>query len=282
MTNATPALKIWQSRLRQRPLAALSVVVLLTVILAALTAPLLTPYDPNQMDLNAILVPPSSAHWLGTDELGRDIFSRIVHGARPSLLAGFGIVLIGSLFGILIGCLSGLLGCWVDNIIMRFIDVMMALPGLVVALALTAALGPSLFNAVLALGVLSIPAYTRVARGQTLSIREREYVLTARTLGAGTWHLVWRHVLPNVLPPVVIYMTFHLGSAILASSALSFIGLGMQPPDPEWGAIIGSGREYILAHWWYSTFPGLAIIITATSINLLGDALRDWIDPKQR
>lgn len=282
MTNATPALKIWQGRLRQRPLAAVSMVVLLTVILAALTAPLLTPYDPNQMDLNAILVPPSSAHWLGTDELGRDIFSRIVHGARPSLLAGFGIVLIGSLFGILIGCLSGLLGGWVDNIIMRFIDVMMALPGLVVALALTAALGPSLFNAVLALGVLSIPAYTRVARGQTLSIREREYVLTARTLGAGTWHLVWRHVLPNVLPPVVIYMTFHLGSAILASSALSFIGLGMQPPDPEWGAIIGSGREYILAHWWYSAFPGLAIIITATSINLLGDALRDWIDPKQR
>jgi peptide/nickel transport system permease protein len=176
--------------------------------------------------------------------------------------------------------LSGLLSGWFDTVVMRLTDVVMALPGMVVALALTAALGPSLVNAVVALGVLSVPAYIRVARGQSLALREREYVLAARSMGASTWHLMRAHVLPNVLPPVLVFMTFHLGASILASSALSFIGLGAQPPDAEWGSMIGAGREYVLGHWWYVTLPGVVIILTASSFNILGDALRDMLDPR--
>jgi peptide/nickel transport system permease protein len=227
-----------------------------------------------------VLQPTSWQHWAGTDELGRDLLTRILHGARPSISAALGIVAIGCLGGLLIGAYSGLRAGWVDTVIMRLTDVVMALPGLVVALALTAALGPSLFNAVVALGLLSIPAYIRVARGQALSLREREYVLAARAMGASTPHLLLRHILPGVLPPVLVFMTFHLGAAVLASSALSFIGLGAQPPDAEWGSMIGAGRDYVLGHWWYVTLPGLVIILTAVSFNLLGDALRDWLDPR--
>jgi peptide/nickel transport system permease protein len=252
----------------------------MVVCFAALFAPWLTPYTPNAVDLNNVLQPPSWTHWAGTDELGRDLLTRILHGARPSVAAALGIVGIGTAFGLLIGTLSGLLSGWFDTIVMRLTDVVMALPGLVVALALTAALGPSLVNAVVALGVLAVPAYIRVARGQTLALREREYVLAARSMGASTLHLMRAHVLPNVLPPVLVFMTFHLGASILASSALSFIGLGAQPPDAEWGSMIGAGREYVLGHWWYVTLPGVVIILTASSFNLLGDALRDMLDPR--
>jgi len=262
------------------PLTQLSAVIVALVCLAALAAPWLTPYEPNAMDLRSVLQPPGWRHWAGTDELGRDLLTRILYGARPSVAAAFGIVGIGTVFGLLIGTLSGLLSGWFDTVVMRLTDMVMALPGLVVALALTAALGPSLFNAVIALGVLSIPAYVRVARGQALALREREYVMAARSMGASTWHLMRAHVLPNVMPAVGVFMTFHLGAAILASSALSFIGLGAQPPDAEWGSMIGAGREYVLGHWWYVTIPGLVIILTAASLNLLGDALRDWLDPR--
>lgn len=265
----------------RRPLMAVALAVVVVVLIAAVFAPWVTRYDPNAMDLRSVLEPPSLTHWAGTDELGRDLFSRLVYGARPSIAAGFGIVLIGAVAGILIGTLSGLRSGWVDTLIMRSTDVVMALPGLVVALALTAALGPSLFNAVIALGLLSIPAYVRVSRGQALALREREYVLAARASGAGTWHLLTRHLLPNVLPPVLVFMTFHLGAALLASSALSFIGLGAQPPSPEWGSMIGAGREYVLGQWWYATIPGILITVTAASFNLLGDALRDWVDPRR-
>jgi peptide/nickel transport system permease protein len=232
------------------------------------------------MDLNGVLQAPSWTHLAGTDELGRDLLTRILHGARPSMAAAFGIVGIGTAFGLLIGTLSGLLSGWFDTVVMRLTDVVLALPGLVVALALTAALGPSLFNAVVALGLLAVPAYIRVARGQTLALRETEYVLAARSMGASTLHLMRVHMLPNVLPPVLVFMTFHLGASILASSALSFIGLGAQPPDAEWGSMIGAGREYVLGHWWYVTLPGVVIILTASSFNILGDALRDMLDPR--
>ncbi|TDP60417.1 ABC transporter permease [Roseateles toxinivorans] len=267
-------------RALRAPLTLLAAVIVALVCAAALAAPWLTPYNPNTMDLHSVLQPPSWWHWAGTDELGRDLLTRILYGARPSVAAAFGIVGIGTVFGLLIGTLSGLLAGWFDTVVMRLTDVVMALPGLVVALALTAALGPSLFNAVIALGVLSIPAYVRVARGQALALREREYVLAARSMGAGTWHLMRAHVLPNVMPAVGVFVTFHLGAAILASSALSFIGLGAQPPDAEWGSMIGAGREYVLGHWWYVTIPGTVIILTAASFNLLGDALRDWLDPR--
>ena len=262
------------------PLTLVAATIVTVVFFAAIAAPWLTPYSPNAMDLNGVLQAPSWTHLAGTDELGRDLLTRILHGARPSMAAAFGIVGIGTAFGLLIGTLSGLLSGWFDTVVMRLTDVVLALPGLVVALALTAALGPSLFNAVVALGLLAVPAYIRVARGQTLALREREYVLAARSMGASTLHLMRVHMLPNVLPPVLVFMTFHLGASILASSALSFIGLGAQPPDAEWGSMIGAGREYVLGHWWYVTLPGVVIILTASSFNILGDALRDMLDPR--
>ncbi len=264
----------------KRPVTAVACAIVFGVLAAAVFAPWVARVDPNAMNLVGVLEAPSLAHWAGTDELGRDLFARLVFGARPSIAAGFGIVLIGSVFGILIGTLSGLLSGWFDVVVMRLTDVVMALPGLVVALALTAALGPSLFNAVISLGILSIPAYVRVARGQALALREREYVLASRASGASTWHLLARHIIPNVMPPVLVFMTFHLGAALLASSALSFIGLGAQPPSPEWGSMVGAGREYVLGQWWYATLPGLVITLTAASFNLLGDALRDAVDPR--
>ena len=262
------------------PLTLVAATIVTVVCFAAIAAPWLTPYSPNAMDLNGVLQAPSWTHLAGTDELGRDLLTRILHGARPSMAAAFGIVGIGTAFGLLIGTLSGLLSGWFDTVVMRLTDVVLALPGLVVALALTAALGPSLFNAVVALGLLAVPAYIRVARGQTLALRETEYVLAARSMGASTLHLMRVHMLPNVLPPVLVFMTFHLGASILASSALSFIGLGAQPPDAEWGSMIGAGREYVLGHWWYVTLPGVVIILTASSCNILGDALRDMLDPR--
>ena len=262
------------------PLTLVAATIVTVVCFAAIAAPWLTPYSPNAMDLNGVLQAPSWTHLAGTDELGRDLLTRILHGARPSMAAAFGIVGIGTAFGLLIGTLSGLLSGWFDTVVMRLTDVVLALPGLVVALALTAALGPSLFNAVVALGLLAVPAYIRVARGQTLALRETEYVLAARSMGASTLHLMLVHMLPNVLPPVLVFMTFHLGASILASSALSFIGLGAQPPDAEWGSMIGAGREYVLGHWWYVTLPGVVIILTASSFNILGDALRDMLDPR--
>jgi len=263
-----------------RPLPALALAVVAIVVCAALLAPLIAPYPPNAPDFDAMLQPPSLAHWAGTDELGRDIFSRLIWGARPSLLAAVAIVGIGAFAGLLIGSFSGMKAGLVDAGLMRLMDVMLALPGLVVALALTAALGPSLTNAVLALGVLSIPGYTRVARGQALAIREREYVQAARVQGASDWMLLTRHIIPNVLPVLVIYMTFALGGALLASSALSFIGLGQQPPHAEWGAMVGASRNLFLSAWWYVTLPGVAIVLTAVSANILGDALRDLLDPR--
>lgn len=261
-----------------RPLTAVAALTLMVVIAVAAAAPWVSPYPPEAVDLNAILQPPSQAHWAGTDELGRDILSRLIHGARPSLMSAALIVAIGSLAGLALGSLAGLIGGLVDAVVMRAVDMMLALPGLVVAMALTAALGPSLINAAIALGVLSIPAYTRIARGQALALREREFVQAAKAMGASTMSIAARHVVPNILPPMLVYTSTHLGGAILASSALSFIGLGMQPPHAEWGAMVGAGREYVLSAWWLVTFPGLAVALSAMSANLIGDALRDLAD----
>lgn len=264
--------------MKLHPIAIAAASVLAILALGAAAAPWISPYPPNAMDLQAILEPPSLRHWAGTDELGRDIFSRLLHGARPSLLSAAAIVAIGGLIGMVAGCFSGLIGGAVDTVIMRLVDMMLALPGLVIAMALTAALGPSLINAVIALGILSIPGYVRLARGQALALREREFVQTARAMGAGSAFIALRHIAPNVAPAMMVYASFHFGGALLASSALSFIGLGMQPPHPEWGAMVGNGREYVLAAWWYVTFPGLVVALGALSANILGDALRDLTD----
>ena len=265
-------------RPRWSVLSLLAAFILASIVVLAALAPVVSPYAPEAIDLAAILQPPSDAHWAGTDELGRDVLSRILHGARPSLLSAALIVAIGVGVGLALGAVAGLVGGVLDMIVMRLVDMMLALPGLVVAMALTAALGPSLLNAAIALGVLAIPAYTRIARGQALTLREREFVQAAKAMGGGTFFIAARHVVPNILPPMLVYTSSHLGAAILASSALSFIGLGMQPPHAEWGAMVGAGREYVLSAWWLVTFPGLAVAISAMSANLIGDALRDAVD----
>ncbi len=266
--------------MRRGPLLLAAAGMTLALIAAALLAPLLAPYDPYAMSPAARLLPPSAAHWAGTDEIGRDLFSRLIWGARVSLSAALGIVAIAATLGTLIGGFSGLVGGWVDMAIMRVNDMVMALPGLVIGLALAAALGPSLVNLVLALGLLGVPSYIRLARGQALSLRSRLYVQAARAMGASTSRLWARHILPHMLPTLGVYATMHMSGAILAASALSFIGVGAQPPLPEWGAMVNAARNYALDAWWYATFPGLAVTLAAFSFNILGDGLRDLLDPK--
>ncbi|MBV8600206.1 MAG: ABC transporter permease subunit [Candidatus Eremiobacteraeota bacterium] len=263
-------------------LAAAGASIVGVLVLVALFAPLLATYDPNGVNPAHILEAPSKAHWAGTDELGRDLYSRVVWGARPSLAVAFGIVSLAAVGGTILGCLSGLIGGIVDTLVMRVVEVVMALPGLVIALALVAALGPSLLNLTLALGLLGIPFYTRLARGQTLALRERAYVKAARTMGASTPFVVFRHIIPNLLSSVVVVASLGLSGAILAGSGLSFIGLGAQPPLAEWGALVNAGRQYILDQWWYALVPGAAILLAAVAFNLLGDGVRDLIDPRTR
>lgn len=255
---------------------------LLLAILMAVFAPLIATHDPNAIDMSARLLPPSADHWAGTDEVGRDIFSRIVWGARASLGISLGVVAVGAIAGLLIGGFSGLMGGWIDAAIMRFMDMVMALPGLVVALALAAALGPSLINAMTAIAVLGIPGYCRIARGQALALRQQGFVQAARTFGAGPWHLLVRHIIPNLLAPMLVIATLDVGNAMIGVATLSFIGLGAQPPMAEWGTMVNAGQAYILSAWWYAALPGMAILLTALGFNLVGDAIGDLIDPKRR
>lgn len=267
---------------RRQPLTVIGLAIVLMVLVIIAAAPLLAPYNPDKVALSLRLKPPSAAHWFGTDEVGRDLFSRVIYGARASCGAAFLIVAISTIAGALIGCLSGILSGRLDTIIMRLMDVLLALPALVLAMALAAALGPSLVNAMLAVAIVRIPAYVRLARGQTLSLRERVYVRAARTYGASPFYILRWHVLPNALSPLIVQATLDLGNIILIAAALSFLGLGAQPPTSEWGALVSSGRRFILDQWWYSTFPGLAILVTAMGCNLLGDGIRDLLDPKMR
>ena len=271
--------RLWVT-LRRQPLGMAAALVLVLVVVCALFAPWIAPYPPDAIDLAARLQPPSAAHWAGTDEVGRDILSRLIHGARASLGVGLGIVLIGSSLGIAIGSVAGYLGGTTDAVIGRIVDILLAMPALVIALALSAAMGPGLGNAMIALGCVSVPMYARLARGQALSLRERDFVRASRALGAGTVHQLRVNIVPNLLPPAIVFMTFHLGSAILAASALSFIGLGAQPPLAEWGALVSAGRGFVLQHWWYAVIPGVVIVLTAAAINLVGDVARDVIDAR--
>ena len=249
-------------------------------MLVSLAAPLISPHNPYTLNLIDRLKPPGGPYLLGTDELGRDILSRIIYGARLSLLAGVGIVGIAGLFGIVIGSVSGLLGGKVDQVIMRFMDIMLAFPSLVLALALSAALGPNFRNSILAIAIVKIPVYVRLVRGQALSIKERQFVKAAQTFGAPKVWIISRHIIPNCLAPVVVQATLGIGEAILIAATLSFIGLGAQPPAAEWGAMVSMGRTYLLDQWWYASFPGIAIFITVIGFNLFGDGVRDVLDPR--
>lgn len=267
-------------KLKQNPLTLLGLGMLLLIVLLSVFAPLITPYDPTKINIVERFSPPSAAHWFGTDEVGRDIFTRILYGARLSLGVGVAIVFAAGLVGTLIGCVSGYFGGRVDQLIMRLMDMILAFPSLVLAMALAAVLGPNLFNAMLAIAIVKVPVYVRLARAETLVLREKLFVQAAATFGIGPWQIIFRHILPNAISPVVIQVTLDIGDAILFVATLGFLGLGAQPPTPEWGAMISVGWKYLLDYWWYPTFPGLALFMASCGFNLIGDGIRDILDPK--
>ncbi|MDR7538302.1 MAG: ABC transporter permease [Armatimonadota bacterium] len=268
--------------LLRRRLAVVGLVVLLGIGAAAALAPWISPYDPGTQVWEMALQPPSVSHWLGTDEFGRDVLSRILFGGRISLAVGFLAVGMAAGIGVPAGLVSGYAGGRVDVIVMRIMDVLLAFPAILLALAIVGALGPGVRNAILAVGIVVIPAFARVVRGATLVVRTQDYVEAARAVGAGAGRIVARHVFPNAMAPVIVQATLGVGTAILSSAGLSFLGLGAQPPTPDWGGMLSSGREFMLQAWWITTFPGMAIMLTVLGFNLVGDALRDMLDPRLR
>ena len=267
-------------RFRKNPLTLIGGSVLVIFIFLAILAPLITPYNPEVINMKERLQPPSASHWFGTDEVGRDLLTRVAYGARLSLGMGISVVVIAGLIGTIIGAFAGYIGGKIGQVIMRVMDVVLAFPTLVLAMALTAALGPSLFNAMLAIAIVKIPVFVRLARSETLVVREKLYVKAAKTFGLSDIWIISRHIIPNVITPVIIQVTLDLGDAILLIATLGFLGLGAQPPTPEWGSMIHIGWEYFMDQWWYATFPGIAIFLASVSFNLLGDGFRDLLDPK--
>ncbi|MDX5400210.1 MAG: ABC transporter permease, partial [Actinomycetes bacterium] len=238
----------------------------------------IAPYDSNAVDIPNALQPPSGAHWFGTDELGRDVLSRVILSARVSMLVSLVSVSIALVAGVLLGLLAGYFGGWLDTVIMRVADVMFAFPVMLLAMAIVAILGPGLTTAMIAIGVVYIPIFARVTRASVLSVRTEPYFRAAVSLGATSPRIIWRHVLPNVTAPIIVQTSLSLAFAILSEAALSFLGLGVQPPDPSWGRMLYDARAVLDQAWWMSVFPGLAVFVTVLSFNLLGDALRDVLD----
>jgi peptide/nickel transport system permease protein len=267
---------------RASRLNALAVFIVLGVIVLALIGQEIAPFKPGLISLGARLEPPSALHLFGTDHLGRDLFSRVLAGARISMLASSVVLVAAVSVGTIAGIIAGVAGGWIDEAIMRLTDLFLAFPALILAAAVAAAIGPSLINTMLALSTVFWPWYARLVRGQVLTLREREFILAARLAGAGTVALTRRHMLRNVAPIVAIQATIDVGYAILLTSSLSFLGLGVRPPDAEWGAMMGDAIGYVQSAWWYGTFTGLALAITVFGFNLLGDGLRDWLDPRRR
>ncbi|MBM3471603.1 MAG: ABC transporter permease [Armatimonadetes bacterium] len=275
----------WRMRLRhllRYRSAVVGMLVLTGIAAAAVLAPWVTRYAPSAQVWEQALQAPSWAHWLGTDEFGRDLMTRIVFGGRISLVVGFLAVGIAAGIGVPLGLISGYAGGRLDVIVMRVMDVLLAFPAILLAIAIVGALGPGLRNAIVAVGIVGIPAFARVVRGAALVIRAQDYVEAARAMGAGAGRVVTRHVFPNATAPVIVQATLSVGGAILASAGLSFLGLGVQPPTPDWGGMLSSGREFMLQAWWIATFPGIAIMLTVLGFNLVGDALRDLLDPRLR
>jgi len=257
-------------------------VIVAILVLMAIFAPVIAPYDPTEIKAGKPLTSPSRAHLFGTDDLGRDMFSRIVYGARITLRIGAIIVAIEVSLGVVIGLLAGYYGRWVDTLLMRFTDIVLAFPGLMLALAIVATLGPSLTNAIIAVGLASWPLFARVVRGSVLSVKEMEYVTAGRVLGARGPHILRKTILPNVLAPIIVLASLEFPAAVLVAAALSFLGLGAQPPTPEWGALLVNGRSYIRSAPYLINIPGAAIFLVVLAFNLLGNTLRDILDPRLR
>lgn len=268
--------------LYRNPVAMAGIIILAVMVMMSLCADVLAPFDPIRLSLAERLQPPGPSHWFGTDEMGRDILSRIMFGARISLRIGFVVILIAGGMGSIIGAVAGYYGGHVDNIVMRVMDVILSFPSLVLAMALAAAMGPSLNTAIVAVAFVMIPKFARLVRGDALSVKEMQFVAAAKVSGAGDFWIIFNHILPNCLNSVIVLATLTLGDTILIAASLSFIGLGAQPPTPEWGAMISVGRKFLMDQWWYATFPGIFILLTVIGFNILGDALRDILDPRIR
>ena len=261
-------------------LAMAGLVVVLILLVVALAAPLFCPHDPNAIDVEAILLPPSPSHPFGTDELGRDVFSRMVMGSRVSLEVGLVSAGVATVIGVILGALAGFYGGWVESAIMRFTDMMLCFPTFFLILAVIALLEPSIINIMAVIGLTSWMGVARLVRAEFLSLKQREYVVAARSLGAGDLRIIFRHILPNAMAPVLVSATFGIASTILIESSLSFLGFGVQPPTPSWGDILSQSRDFMDFAWWLTLIPGCAIFITITSYNLLGEGLQDAMDPK--
>ncbi|MCB8746511.1 ABC transporter permease [Rhodoferax sp. U2-2l] len=270
----------WRTFARNR-LAMVGLSIVVTLVLVAVFANQLAPFHPLEGDLRTTrLLPPSSVNWFGTDDQGRDILSRLIHGSRITLFVVGLVAVLAAPIGLLVGTVAGYAGGWVDALLMRITDIFLAFPRLILALAFVAALGPGIENAVIAIAVTSWPAYARLARAETLTIRQTDYIAAVQLIGASPWRIVFRHIMPLCVSSVIVRVTLDMAGIILTAAGLGFLGLGAQPPSPEWGAMIANGRQYVLDQWWVAAAPGAAIFLISLAFNLLGDGLRDALDPK--
>ena len=266
-------------RFKRKKGAVIGLAVLILLILSALFSDILTPYEFDKINPINALRPPSLEHPMGTDAFGRDQLTRIMHGGKVSLQVGMISVLIGGTFGILIGAIAGFFGGWIDEIVSRLIDIMLAFPSILLALAVVSVLGPDLYNLMIAVGISSIPAFARLVRSAVLSIKENDYIVAAKSLGLTRARIVIVHIIPNIFASILVFATLEVATAILAGASLNFLGMGAKPPTPEWGLLLAESRDFFRRAWWLATFPGIAIMVTVISINLLGDGLRDTFDP---
>ncbi|GAB7198361.1 nickel transporter permease [Dickeya oryzae] len=287
-TPATRRQAVWGQRyrlwlgFRTNPLAVIGLIIIAAVMLLALVAPWLAPYDPGFQNLSNRLAAPSAAHWFGTDELGRDVFSRIVYGGRTTLGMVLAVVALTAPIGLLVGCIAGYAGGWLDKILMRLTDIFLAFPRLVLALAFVAALKPGVESAILAIALTAWPPYARLARAETLQFRHTDFIAASRLTGAAPLRIILRHIMPLCVPSLIVRVTLDMSSIIITAASLGFLGMGAQPPSPEWGTMIATARRFLFNAWWVPLVPCVAIFLTSLAFNFLGDGLRDVLDPKER
>lgn len=268
--------------LMKRGVVVAGIIVIFMTVMGAIFAPLIAPYEPNAINLRATLAPPSSDHLFGTDQMGRDLFSRIIYGSRVSLYVGIVGVAIAGVCGIVLGLLAGYFGGWIDMIIMRFIDTLMAIPPLVLILAIAATLGGGMYNVLIAIGIGMMPTYARLMCGQVVALKQSDYITAAKSMGASSTRIMFKHLMPNAFPSIMVLLTLNLGVAILMEAALSFLGIGILPPTTAWGSMVNDGQRYLLSNPLLTVIPGMAILVVVLSFNLVGDGLRDALDPRLR
>lgn len=273
-------LKQYWKQFKKRKVNYIASFFVILLIIVAITAPLLAPHNPIRQDVLNTLSPPSGTYLLGTDHLGRDILSRLIYGSRITVQIGLIAMFIATFLGVVQGLIAGYFGGFIETMIMRFTDMLLSIPGILLAITIIAILGPGINNVIIAIGIASMPQFTRVVRGSVLSVKENEYVEASRALGQSDIKIITKHILPNIIGPVIVLATLRVASAVLNAAALSFVGLGAQPPSPEWGSMLNNARNYMRHAWWFTVFPSIAIAVSVLSINILGDSLRDILDPR--